>query len=143
MVVAFEFEHRIDYSPIRGQYRPLIYVVFKHDDEEHGLSMLVDTGADDVVLPASFGQLLGLDLTQCRTANANTYNGVRQVFVGPQLEFCVPQLGDDNKTVSCTVCFTQHGEDWGYGLLGRQALDKMRFCFTHKHGHSFWMDYSA
>jgi hypothetical protein len=117
--------------------RPILMISLGHEGQYRDFPMLIDTGADDVVLPEfvalEFGiNLMDGDLIQrgmlLGTAFGYAFQGFRVGFAAyfEDLSFAAP------------VLFTSRLNSTGYGLLGRDPLlDHFWFRFGNDAGHVF------
>ncbi len=139
---SFNFRCRIAYRPLHKPL-PLITVGFSYNGASCTYPMLVDTGADNIVVPAAIADLLGLDLqTQCKSVCGRTFHyGVQEGYVSPTLSFSLPDVLP-GRIFRCRACFSPWMDQQGYlfGLFGREILDQVRVCFTHEIEDAFYLD---
>lgn len=131
------FEHFVAYRPVGDAYRPLLMAEFSTATDRLDFLVLVDTGADTVVLPYAAMELLGIEDSQCETTQANTSQGIQYGFHSPPVAIALPDLWPE-PLFQASVVFTPWLDGRTYGLLGREpSLDYLRFAFGHDIGFGF------
>ena len=103
--------------------------------------MLVDTGADDIVLPLSAMHALEIAEEECEPLRRGSLFGMHEGFRSPALVLSFPDVDPAGK-FSARVIFTDWLEGRPYGLLGREpTLDHMSFRFGHAEGYGFFVGF--
>ena len=138
----FSFSHRVPYREIRNNYRPIVTVDFAIFEEIVSVPMLVDTGADNIVLPQSFADVLGVEMSECCQITANTVH--HGTVCSYKLKGARLSLSDIRADIwfPCEICFMPNLDAYGYGLLGREILDRIRLCFTHSPEYAFYISFN-
>jgi hypothetical protein len=135
------FDHCVMNREVRERYRPLLNLQFSVGPNTFYWPMLVDTGADDIVLPGDAMLLLGIDPSGVEESTANTYQGTTAAFRGPLMEISFPDP-DPSRSFEAPVLFAPRLDSLGYGLLGREpTLEHVRFGFTHASGQVFFVGF--
>lgn len=86
-------------------------------DECHDCQMLVDSGADNIVLPRYMLELFGLEEADCTVHRGFTLSGYVQALTGPVFQLAFPELWPDS-SLSSQIVFAEWLDERGYGLLG-------------------------
>src|SRR5439155_23764535 len=97
---------------------PVLDARFSSGADSLELPMLVDSGADNVVLPSHVLDFLNLDPDHFERASANTLYGSQEGLLVPVLHVSFPDLWPAREFVS-PVVFTPFLDNFAYGLLGR------------------------
>lgn len=140
--IDFCFQFRIPYRELREKLRPYLTAEFFYCDKSSVLSMLVDTGADGILLPGDFGKILGIRMDQLERETGNfLYGCTDQYKLSSGMSFCFPDL-DPNRKYENKVFFTPRLDGKSFGLLGREVFDRMRFCFDHKDEEVFYIGFN-
>lgn len=135
----FEFDCFVPYREVGPAYRPLLTARFEHGELQTDLTMLLDSGADNLVLPDRIREFLGILTGECEPVQAATMHGLQLGFLGPPLQVRLPDLSPD-ALFSGRPVFSPWLNDRTYGLLGREpALDYLRVCFSHSDGFGFYL----
>lgn len=97
--------------------------------ETHNRSLLVDTGATEVVLPSSMIKMLGFKQNQLQEAYAQTANGVIPAWRGrlKTIELGGPDRSEVLPRIN--VMFIDDDALGGAGLLGMNVLGKYNVTF--------------
>jgi hypothetical protein len=91
-------------SPLLPRDRPILDLHIHGPAATRKVEALVDTGADDVILPVDLARPLGLDLTQARSRGTRVVGGrVTTYFFPVELEIVVAP--DDRLRWAATVGF--------------------------------------
>jgi hypothetical protein len=117
--------------------RPLIMVTFLRDNMEVDFPMLLDTGADEIVLPEYAALDFGLDLLDGASVQRGMLQGTAfgYTFDGFQIGFAAHLAA---VSFPASVTFTPQLNSSGYGLLGREPLlDHIWLRFGNDQGHAF------
>ena len=102
--------------------------------------MLIDTGADNIVLPFEFLEFFGHEVSDCMENTARLY-GIGEVTcyqVPNNLLFCFHDI-EPERTFENRVFFSHLSRD--FGLLGREILNRMRICFTHDGEYAYYLNF--
>ncbi len=88
------------------------------------LSLIVDTGATDIVLPASMIDRLGFRSSELSRTSVQTANGVAEAQRGllRSIELGGPEINDVIQRVP--VIFISDGDTGGYALMGMSVLGR-------------------
>ena len=101
--------------------------------------MLLDSGADNIVLPGKAVSVLGVSSTDCKPASGSMYYGPSEAFWSPPLTISLPDL-NERFSFETEVLFAPRLDAFEYGLLGREpTLNHLRVGFTHEVGPSFFL----
>jgi hypothetical protein len=132
----------VTFREIHGIYRPLIWVSISCRGSCVDLMMLVDTGADNIVLPARFMPMLGVTEAECTRQQANMVFGAREGLVPPiTADLTFPDYWND-RSFPAELVFTEALDSRSYGLLGREpTLDHVRLEFGNVEGYGFWLTF--
>jgi hypothetical protein len=129
--------------PIAGGMigRPVVTVEFIHGNLRHSLLMLVDPGADEVVLPRHAVTYLGIDELDCHHASsARTLYGLMERLVSPPVRLEFPDYWGD-WGFEAEIVFSSGIDPFEYGLLGREpTLEHLTITFGHELGYGFQME---
>jgi hypothetical protein len=108
-------------------------------DRSSDVLMLVDCGADNLVLPAETLDYLGVSLDEVQAMRARTPYGPQDGFLGPEVLFTLPDL-DPSWGFTCQPIFSPMFDGLGYGLLGRDpSFEHFRCAFDHRLGEGTLM----
>ena len=136
-------EEFFQYREFAGQFRPVIIVSFTFGGETHEFPMLIDSGADSIVLPFELLDAWDLPRGACSVASGHLVYGVASGLVYPDALVSVPELSEA-PTFAAPVVFLPHMDGRPYGLLGREpALDHSCWRFGHDRGFGYWLEATA
>jgi len=142
-VQRFSFQYTIKYHEFKTQMRPLLVVSLTLDVPDppgpYDIPVLVDTGADSILLPDDVREMLQIEESDCREEWGETLSGPARVLERDDVRLTFPELGDVSFVT--TVGFAMWRSSPGYGLLGRDVFDHLRFCFTHRQDYEFYVGY--
>jgi len=128
-------EEWIPYREVRGVFRPLVMLTFAFPGGVYDHLMLVDTGADNIVLPRSIMEPLGIEPAQCRPVWANMLAGMAEGLEYTSASVSFPDYWPDDP-FAAPVVFSPARDGHLYGLLGREPLLNHFQCrFGHGDGH--------
>ena len=126
MILKFEYK-KLQFpqtSPITGNFvsRPLIPIHFKdtHTGNWIGYEMLLDSGADWNILPAEFGELLGIDIKSGQKQIFGKIDSGSFTAYFHDLELAVG--GPDGHTFKVPTSFSYDVGDKDYGVLGQYGF---------------------
>ena len=132
-------EHFVPYRPFGEIYRPVVFVEFLFSDETYGFPMLVDTGADNIVLPYAAMSLCGIEVADCAAVPGRSLLGLGSGLQGPEMLVRLPDF-DDSEAFAARIFFAPFLDGFSYGLLGRDpTLDYMGFRFGHADAFGFYV----
>ena len=117
--------------------RPILMIRITGNGIEVDFPMLIDTGADDIVLPESVALDFGLNLLDGETVQRGMLQGTAfgYAFDGFSVSF-EPHFED--LCFSSSITFSSRLNSTGFGLLGRDPLlDHVWFRFGNDAGHVF------
>lgn len=139
----FDFGYKVDYREVRGNPRPIIVMEFYYQRESIKCPMLVDSGADNILIPKSYAEVLGIDLSPFPIGNGDTcYFGNADASCFPDLDFSIPGVTD--RIFTNPVYFADFLDSrYQFGLLGREIFNRIRFCFNHETEDSFYLDFNG
>ena len=127
------------YRQMGAAFRLIVTAEFALGSRACVLPMLLDTGADNLVLPLYAMDLLGLTAAECEAESANTLHGRQDAYRSPSLRIGFPDLWDD-RAFETPVLFTPWLDNRAYGLLGREpTLDHLSCRFGHQSGYGFFL----
>lgn len=127
----FKFEYKVAYRPVRKVSRPFLVPAIKYGCREMSYPVLVDSGADNIILPGEVAEHLKIDLVSLPLCNIRTFWG-SVAHKGPKVEFSFPDL-NPRVSFNCGVLFSPDLQGFQFGLLGREAFESIRYCFTHEY----------
>lgn len=139
---TFSFDHCVLYREWRNTLRPLINADFAVEGCGFSFTMLVDSGADNIVLPGEAMLAMGLSPADCEETTGNTFYGPAAAYLYHKL---VPvSFPDLNETFSfeAPLLFVPRLDGLGYGLLGREpTFNHVRIGLSHQIGLSFFISF--
>lgn len=111
-------------------------------DREYNTLMLVDTGADNILLPSEAVEHLSLSPDAFTQTSISTVYGNRDAYVGPEIDLTFADFRDDI-SFRVSPMFTPLANVAGYGILGRddKVLKHVKYCFTHRREHAFLLSF--
>src|SRR5690349_9172839 len=92
---TLHFDHFVPSREHRGKFKPMLTAVCWNGSRSSDVLMLIDCGADNLVLPAETLDHLGLSVDELEQVHARTAYGLQGAFQGPQVRFTVPDLDPD------------------------------------------------
>jgi hypothetical protein len=137
-------QYFVQFREVNDVSRPLIEVSVVGPGGSYSLPMLVDTGADNVVLPAWMMHFLQVSEADCLRQRARTIYGSQDGLVSAvEAELSFPDHWEDRSFKSPLV-FSAVLDAAGYGLLGRSpTLDHVGLRFGNREGFGFWISFPA
>ena len=132
-------EEYVQYRQIHQTSRPVITMEFRMPGGSFVYPMLVDSGSDNVVLPAELMEPWGIDREDCIPVQGQMFFGVAEGLSFDSLALSFPDLWPD-RGFDAPVVFSPQLDRRPYGLLGREpTLDFVRVRFGHADGHGFYI----
>lgn len=128
----------LKYKKIGTAYRPIIAIEVQYAHNTESCLVLVDSGADDCVFDADFGELLGINI---KTGTVKEFGGIAsdsesvapKMISGYQHTVGITVGGITRNT---SVYFTYDLADWGYSIVGQSGFfdkfDSIKFDYTNK-----------
>jgi hypothetical protein len=133
----------VPYRELNGVSRPIVTATFVLGDELHDHLMLIDSGADNIVLPRYMLDLFGLDEAQCSVRTGFTLSVHQQALIGPEFEVSLVDLWPDHSFPG-RIVFAEWLDERSYGLLGREpTLDHFCVRFGHDPAYGFYFQRTA
>jgi len=130
-------QYREFQTPCGPAHRPILDARFSSGPDSIELPMLVDSGADNVVLPSHALDFLNLNPAHFERISANTLYGGQEGLLAPAIRISFPDLWPDLE-FSLGVVFTPFLDSFAYGLLGRDpTFDHLSVRFGHQDGFGF------
>lgn len=125
----------VAYRDVAQVARPIITVDFWFADGSSVHPMLIDTGADNIVLPARLMQPWGIEREACDLVQGNTFFGVADGFRYPSVRIELADLWA-GRSFTAPIVFSPRLDGFLYGLLGREPfLDHFQCRFGHGDGY--------
>jgi hypothetical protein len=122
--------------------RPVVTVEFRTRHGSFTHPMLVDTGADNIVIASELMHLLGVTEDDCTRVAGNTFFGVAEGLQYEGVSLSFPDYWED-RSFTAPVIFSPLRDRTAYGLLGREpVLDVLHYRFGHDEGYGFRLGFA-
>ncbi len=139
MAYTLSFDHFISYREVGGTDRPIIVAELLLIGKTEYFPMLLDCGADNVVLPGYLLATFGLSGDELPEEKACTVWGLQAGYTVADVEIRFPDY-EPNWRATMPVRFSPYLDSSGIGLLGRESLfSRLRFAFDERSGSGFYL----
>ena len=136
---TLSFDHFIAFREHRGKLKPMFNSECWFDGRSANVMVLLDSGADNLVLPTRILEYLGISIADLDSTVGRTTYGIQEGYIGPLVRFTLPDLDLDWGFISQPI-FSPVFDTFGYGLLGREpAFEHFRHAFDHRLGEGTLM----
>ena len=127
----------IPYRQYGDWHRPVVTVEVAYGPMVLPVAMLIDTGADNVVLPEYLLEVLQISTADCEPIAAGTVHGLQMGVQCSAVTLFFSELWPD-WSFDAPAVFAPFLNVRAYGLLGREpTLEHLSFHFGHKSGYGF------
>src|SRR5688500_9697346 len=129
MAYSLTFDHFVGYREIGGIDRPIILAELSLNGKAEYFPMLLDCGADNIVLPGYLLATFGLLTDDLPDVSARTGWGLQSGYTVADVELRFPDY-DTDWSLRLPIRFSPYLDASGMGLLGRERLfGRIRFAF--------------
>ena len=116
-----EFDHCVLYREVRGTLRPMLNIAVGIGGISLDSLMLLDSGADNIVLPGKAMMVLGISPSDCKAASGSMYYGPSEAFWSPPLRISLPDVSE-RFSFETEVLFAPRLDDFGYAYSAANRL---------------------
>ena len=139
MGYTLSFDYFVPYRDMNGTDRPVVIAELRANGRTEYFPMLLDCGADNVVLPAYLLGTFDLSAADLEEEKARTIWGVQSGYTAKEVQIKLPDY-DEGWVISLPVRFSPYLDSSGFGLLGREKLfGRIRFAFDERSGAGFYL----
>jgi hypothetical protein len=139
LAYTLSFDYFVPYRELNGTDRPIVVAELRVNGSTEYFPMLLDCGADNIVLPAYLLATFDLAAAGLEEEKARTVWGIQTGYTVPDVQLKLPDY-DQDWSVSIPMRFSPYLDSSGFGLLGREKLfARIRFAFDERSGSGFYL----